>query len=302
MLPIFAIAGPTASGKTSCAIEAVEFLRKEGIDSEIINSDSIQLYKDLRILTAFPSKRELLSATHHLFGILDPFDTYSVAKWKESAERIIDKLHNENKIPILCGGTGFYLKAITSGIATIPDIPELHRLKVRERFDEIGRERFMKELFELDPTSKLNKEDTQRILRAYEVISFTGKPLSYWWNISNNCKYSNIKTLILLPERDMLCKHIHNRSVQMLEMGAIDEVKSFLLEYPNYQGPLDRVIGLSEIRQHLDQKITKEELVDKIFIRTRQYAKRQSTWFRHQMKNAIYSEMVTQEFLKKFFI
>lgn len=300
MLPVFVIAGPTASGKTSCAIKVVEALRKKGADCEIVNADSIQLYKDLKILTAFPTREELSRARHHLFGVLEPFDLYSVAKWKEIAELMIDKLHKEGKIPILCGGTGFYLNSIISGIASIPEVPESHRLKVKERFDQIGRERFVEELFALDPSSKLNKDDTQRILRSYEVITFTGKPLVYWWGKSNYRKYSNIKSLVLLPNRELICNNIRIRCGQMIEAGAIDEVKEFLNKYPDYQGPLDRVIGLLETKMYLNNEISKEELIEKIVIRTRQYAKRQSTWFRHQMKNAVFCEVMTPELIDNF--
>lgn len=298
--PIFIVAGPTASGKTGFAIELAENLRQKGVCCEIVNADSIQLYKELKVLTAFPSLNEMNQVPHHLFGILGSFETYSVVKWKQVAEAKIDELHNDGKIPILCGGTGFYLNAIIHGIAKIPDVPESYRKEVFEKFQKIGREEFMKELLKLDPGNELSQNNTQRILRAYEVASFTGKPLSYWWNHGNHPKYNNIKTLVLLPTRERLRENILKRAVWMLKNGAIDEVRMFQKKYPYYKGPLDKVIGFVEIRDFLNQQISKEVLIDRIFVRTRQYAKRQSTWFRHQIPNAKFAETGSKNVLVEF--
>ena len=299
MLPVFIIAGPTASGKTGLSIRLAENFEKKGIYCEIINADSIQLYNDLKILTAFPSSDEMSRAPHRLFGILGPYETYSVARWKQSAESEIDKLHSQGKIPILCGGTGFYLNAIIRGISDIPDVPKYHRQKVFEKFQNLGRTKFFEELSELDPTNKLDINNTQRILRAYEVVTFTGKPLSYWWSQGNISKYNDIRKLVLLPPREKLRENILKRSVQMINNGAIEKVREFLSRYPNYHGPLDRVIGFSEIRDFLNQKISKEQLTESMFIKTRQYAKRQSTWFRNQMPDAEFAETISSDITDK---
>ncbi len=298
-LSVYIVAGPTASGKTGFAIRLAESFRKKGIFSEIINADSIQLYSELKTLTAFPSPNEIIRVTHHLFGILDPFETCSIGKWKQVAEAKIDELHIQGKIPILCGGTGFYLNSIVHGIAKIPDVPESYRKEVFEKFQRIGREKFMKELLELDSENKLDQGNTQRILRAYEVASFTGKPLSYWWAQGNNSKYDNVKTIVLLPPKKKLRENILKRAIQMLKKGAIEEVREFLSRYPNYKGPLDRVIGFSEIQDFLNQKISRKELLEKMFIKTRQYAKRQSTWFRHQIPNAKFTEIASEGIIDK---
>jgi len=300
LLPIFIIAGPTASGKTGFAIELAEKFKKKGVSCEIVNADSIQLYNELKILTAFPSSDEMNRVPHHLFGILEPFETFSVGKWKQVAEAKIDELHKQGKIPILCGGTGLYLNSIVQGIAKIPDVPESYRKEVWEKFQEIGREKFMEELLKLDPGNELNPNNTQRILRAYEVASFTGKPLSYWWSQGNNSKYDNIKTLVLLPPKERLRENILKRAVQMVNNGAIEEVRGLLSRYPNYKGPLDRVIGFTEIQDFLKRKISLEELIDRMVIRTRQYAKRQSTWFRNQMPQAKYAEAVISDVIDEF--
>lgn len=302
MLPVFIIAGPTASGKTGLSIKLAEELKKKGICCEIVNADSIQLYNDLKILTAFPSSDEMSRVPHRLFGILGPYETYSVARWKQSAESEIDKLHSQGKIPILCGGTGFYLNAIIRGISDIPDVPEYHRREVFEKFKNLGRTKFFEELSELDPTNKLDINNTQRILRAYEVVTFTGKPLSYWWSKGNNSKYNDIRKLVLLPPREKLRENILKRAVQMIDNGAIGEVREFLSRYPNYKGPLDRVIGFAEIHDFLNQKISKEQLTESIFIKTRQYAKRQSTWFRNKMPDAEFTETVSSDMIDKFML
>jgi tRNA dimethylallyltransferase len=289
LLPVFIIAGPTASGKTSFAIELAEKFKEKGSRCEIINADSIQLYNELKILTAFPSSDEMSRVPHHLFGMLKPFETYSVGKWKQLAEAKIDELHSQGKIPILCGGTGFYLNSIINGIAKIPDVPESYRKEVFEKFQRVGRSKFMEDLLKLDPENQLNPNNTQRILRAYEVASFTGKPLFYWWRQGNKSKYKNIKKIVLLPPKEKLRENILKRAIQMVNNCAIEEVQEFLSRYPNYTGPLDRVIGFVEIQDFLNQKISKEDLIECMFIRTRQYAKRQSTWFRHQMADATFA-------------
>ena len=293
-----AIVGPTASGKTSASIELAEILQKKGIITGIINSDSIQLYKDLKILTAFPSEEQMRQTPHHLFGILKANEKISVAEWKSMAESKI----NEIQIPIICGGTGFYVNAIISGIATIPEVPTEHREKVAEKFLSMGREKFFEELAAIDPKicEVLHPNNTQRILRAYEVITFTGKSLLFWWEQGKVRESYHNKVVVILPKRERLNKSILDRTYQMIANGAVEEVVEFLESNPNYSGPLDKVIGFKEIREFLNDKISKEELIEKIFVRTRQYAKRQSTWFRNQMKDAIFLEspkQITQTFL-----
>ena len=300
-LPVFIVAGPTASGKTGFAIRLAEKFRDEGNHCEIINADSIQLYDELKILTAFPSLDEMSKARHHLFGILKPFEIYSVGKWKQLAEAKIDELHSQGKIPILCGGTGFYLNSIIHGIAKIPDIPENYRKEVFEKFKKIGRAKFIEDLLKLDPENQLNPNNTQRILRAYEVASFTGKPLSHWWRKGNKSKYKNIKKFVLLPPKEKLRENILKRAIQMIDNRAIEEVQEFLSRYPNYTGPLDRVIGFVEIQDFLNQKISKENLIECMFIRTRQYAKRQSTWFRHQMADATFAGAGFEDLIAEIF-
>lgn len=296
------IGGPTASGKTALAIHLAENLQNFfNISAEIINADSVQMYKDLKILTAYPSEQELARVPHRLFGILEPQESSSVASWLARAKIELDRLKSENKVAILCGGTGFYLRAIFEGIAEIPEIPQEVRQNVWNLFKKIGRDAFFQKLTELDPETpqKLHKNDTQRILRAYEVIEFTGKTLKEWWEEKDKDKRKNKeekkseeeerKTLVLLPERDFLRKKAAKRIEKMLNNGAIEEVEAFNAQNPEYDGPLKEVIGYSEVCEFLQSSTQKRsELVEKISIRTNQYIKRQFTWFKNQLKDATF--------------
>lgn len=279
---IIIIAGPTASGKTRLSIDIALFLEKKiGKQAEIINADSIQMYHDLRTLTAYPSEDELNQVNHTLFGILDAYDISNVALWLEKAHANIERIQKEGKIAIVCGGTGFYIKAIIEGISDIPYIPHDFRKNIFAKFNEIGRDAFFEELSSIDQYShrNLNKNDTQRILRAYEIASFTGKPLSEWWAASRKANYNPI-SFVLLPNKEKIHTKSLNRILKMIQKGAIDETKEFNKQYPNYNGPLRNVIGYKEISENT----TIDECISLMDTRTKQYIKRQSTWFRNQMK------------------
>lgn len=277
------IGGPTASGKTRLAIDTALFLQKEfGLGTEIINADSIQIYRDLKILTAYPFINELKQVKHNLFGILEANELFNVALWLEKANVHINRIQKEGKVAILCGGTGFYIKAITEGISDIPKIPDDFRKSVFAKFNEMGRDAFFEELSIMDLSSykTLNKNDTQRILRAYEIAAFTGKSLSEWWKVPRKTNYNTL-SFILLPDKDKIRISSEIRISEMIRKGAIEEVREFNKRYPNYKGPLRNVIGYKEISEN----ISMDELIPSISIRTRQYIKRQSTWFRNQMKD-----------------
>lgn len=282
---IIVITGPTSSGKTKASLKVAENFQKSSVTTEIINADSIQLYRDLKTLTAFPSDEQLKRVPHNLFGILEPEQSFSVANWKVLAEEKIGELHRNGKIPIICGGTGFYINSLIYGIDDIPEVPLEYREKIYQHFLECGRENFFKKLQDLDPElcRKLHPNNTQRVLRAYEVATFTNKPLSFWWNQTKHPKYKDVQVFVILPNdlADVIYHNIQN----MFDNGVIEEVAEFLKRYPNYSGPLNRVIGLQEIRDFLQTSCPINELIEKIFIKTRQYAKRQSTWFRNKMDN-----------------
>lgn len=297
---VIVIGGPTASGKTDLAIRLSEKIQENlGVSVEIINADSVQMYKDLKILTAYPSEQELQRVPHHLYGILEPYDSSSLASWLDMAKNRMKKLENEKKIAIICGGTGFYINALFRGVAAIPDIPLKARLEVQSLFSEIGRDAFFEKLKEIDfkASQKLSKNDTQRVLRAYEVAKFTGKTLSEWWKESSGCgehqDKTKMKVVLLFPERELIREKAAKRIKRMLDSGAIEEVEAFNARNPEYDGPLKETIGYYEICNFLSPEdlgsrsiSTYEDLVEKIRIRTNQYIKRQSTWFRNQIKNA----------------
>lgn len=286
------IGGPTASGKTALAIKLAKTLeKKEGQLAEIINADSVQMYDELKILTAYPSNEELAQIKHNLFGVLAPNESSSVASWLERANKELARIHSAEKTAIICGGTGFYIKALLNGVANIPTIPEKVREEVKKYFDEVGRDAFFAELAELDAESakNLHKNDTQRILRAYEVAFYTGKSLSDWWkDAKENRKNNEMLIIVLLPEKAKIRERARIRIHSMIARGAIEEVQTFNEKYPNYIGPLQEVIGYREIcdfTQHKSAK-NKDELIEQIRVRTNQYIKRQSTWFRNKLKNA----------------
>ncbi len=281
---IIVITGPTASGKTDFALKLAENLCHSGQRAEIINADSIQIYKDLTILTAKPTEQDMKRVKHHLFGMFDADIKFSVNDWKILTEQTIDNLLKSNIIPIICGGTGFYIDALVNGISTIPNIPESHRKYVFEIFQKYGRNLFFEKLKKIDPEIciKLHPNNTQRILRAYEVATFTGQPLTYWWKQKEKPKYNFDINIILLP-KIKLYQRIMFRIQKMIEIGAVSEVAEFLQKYQNYNGALSKVIGLNEITSFLNKQISHEKMIELMYIKTKQYAKRQITWFRNKM-------------------
>ena len=280
---IILISGPTASGKSNFAIK----LAKK-INGEIINADSMQVYKDLRILTARPKKKEYKKIKHHLYGFQSVKKKFSTGKWLKLANEKIILIKKRNKIPILVGGTGLYFKALTDGLVKIPNIPNKFRNKIRNLQKKIGQKNFFKQLIKLDPliNEKINPTDVQRSIRAYEIKSFTKKSLVDWFK-NTKSKYTNeefIKIYIDFP-RDNLLEKISLRVDKMLREGAIEEVKKFLKINLRKDNSVNKVIGINEIKDYLNKKYDLKETREKITIKTRQYAKRQSTWARGQMMN-----------------
>jgi tRNA dimethylallyltransferase len=286
------IVGPTASGKSNLALRCAQHLRHNlGIEVEIVNADSIQLYNELKILTAYPPDDALSQVQHHLYGILAPHEISSMNFWFELATAKIQQLQRENKVAIICGGTGLYIGALLNGISNIPSIPPDFRAKVLEKFQQLGRDAFFELLRDLDPNlcKTLHKNNTQRILRAYEVVSYTQKPLSEWWKEDKEKKKGcaeNISPIVLAPPRDKLRAVCELRLEKMMKAGAIGEVEQFAKKYPLYSGSLCNAIGYQEILSLLEEKSSHQDCLKLMLIKTMQYAKRQSTWFRHQLTNS----------------
>jgi len=295
---IILIFGPTASGKSSFAIK----LAKK-INGEIINADSMQVYKELKILSARPSQKDYKNIKHHLYGFQSVKKNFSTGDWLKLVHKKILEIKKRKKIPIIVGGTGLYFKALTNGLVSIPNIPIKLRAKIRSLHKKIGSKSFFSKLIKLDPLSKnkISSSDTQRVIRAYEVKLFTNQSIYDWFkNTQSKFENKNFYKIYLDYPRVGLIERINTRVKDMVKKGAISEVKRFIkLKVPKAK-TASKAIGIEEIRSYLDKKIEIIEVIEKISIKTRQYAKRQSTWGRGNMKdwNKIESDALNK-FLKK---
>ena len=280
---IVLIYGPTASGKSEFAIK----LAKK-VQGEIVNADSMQVYKDLKILTARPLKNKLQKIKHHLYGFQNSKKNFSTGTWLKLASQKILEIKKRKKTPILVGGTGLYFKALTEGIVNIPNIPVGFRKKIRSLHKKSGQKKFFLKLIKIDPLVRnhINPSDSQRSIRAYEIKLFTKKSMYDWFKKtkSNYDQKSFYKIYLDFPRNDLI-ERIAQRARQMIKKGAINEVKKFItLKIPRDKS-VNKAIGVSEIEEYLNKKIEIEEVIEKISVKTRQYAKRQSTWARSNMKS-----------------
>jgi len=280
---IILISGPTASGKSNFSVK----LAKK-INGEIINADSMQIYKELKILTARPNSKEYQNIKHHLYGFQSVRKNFSTGNWLKLVIEKIQLIKKRKKIPILVGGTGLYFKALTNGLVKIPNIPIRFRNKIRSFQKKIGQKKFFTKLIKIDPLIKnrINSSDVQRSLRAYEVKSYTKKSLTDWFK-NTKSKFTEddfFKIYIDFP-RAKLIQKISNRTEQMIKKGAIKEVKKFLKLKVKKDSTSNKVIGINEIRDFLLKNSNLDQTKERISIKTRQYAKRQSTWARGQMIN-----------------
>ena len=280
---IILIFGPTASGKSNFAIK----LAKK-INGEIINTDSMQVYKQLRILSARPDPKYFQNIKHHLYGFIDVQKNFSTGDWLKLAFKKITEVKERNKIPILVGGTGLYFKAILEGLVKIPNIPARFRTKIRNLHNSLGQKKFYQKLIILDPKSKnkINPTDSQRSIRAYEVKKFTKISLVEWFKNTTSLfdKSHFFKIYIDFPREKLILK-INSRTDKMMDMGAINEVKRFIKLNVHKDKSVNKAIGISEIKEYLKKEKKLSEIKEKISIKTRQYAKRQSTWARGNMNN-----------------
>jgi len=279
---IILISGPTASGKSSFAVD----LAKK-INGEIINADSMQVYKEFKILTARPTIKEQKKIKHHLFGFLSIKRKFSTGQWLKLANKKIKELQKRNKTPILVGGTGLYFKALTEGLVKIPKISIKKRKDIISLQKKLGQVSFYKKLIKLDPKIKqiVNPNDIQRSIRAYEVKYFTGKSLVDWYKDTKSLFLKdNFVKLYLDCPKDLLLKRIIIRANKMLLNGILEVKKIKKIKVPKINSS-NKIIGVKEIKDFLDKKQNKAQTVELICIKTRQYAKRQATWARGQMKD-----------------
>ena len=280
---IILIAGPTSSGKSNFA-----FKLAKKINGEIINADSMQVYKQLNILTARPKKKELKKIKHHLYGYCDVKKKYSTGEWIKLLLKKIRDIRIKKKIPIIVGGTGLYFKALTEGLVKIPNIPIKVRNKIIQMQKNLGQKKFYKNLKNYDPLikNKIDKNDVQRSIRAYEIKYQTKKSIYDWFKKTKIFFSSNefIKLYIDYP-REELIKRINFRVEEMFKEGVIQEVKRFNRLKVKKENSSNKVIGIKEITSLLDKQCTLEQAKERIAIKTRQYAKRQATWARGQMQS-----------------
>jgi|TARA_B110000211_G_C13928265_1_gene485991 tRNA dimethylallyltransferase len=280
---IVLLAGPTASGKSKLAIH----LSKK-INGEIINADSMQVYKEFSILSSRPNKQEIKQAKHYLYGLISAKKYFSAGDWLREAKKKINFCFKKNKIPIIVGGTGLYFNTITKGISKIPDIDLKTRNKVRNLFKKIGFAKFYVELLKLDPKvkNKILATDSQRTQRAFEVKLKTKKSLVDWIkNTKSDFTDYDLKKVFIDIPRDELLKKISKRTELMFKHKCINEVKKFNLLKLNQGLSSNKLIGVQEINSYLKDKIDLKQCKELINIKTRQYAKRQNTWARGHMKN-----------------
>ena len=280
-LKIILLAGPTGSGKSDLAIKLSEFL-----DGEIINADSMQIYKEFKILTSRPSTSDEKKVKHHLYGIISVKNKFSTGDWLKLTTIKIKKILKKKKIPIVVGGTGLYFNALLEGLAKIPEIPIKFRSKIRNYQKKIGQKNFYNELLKLDPGVKniISSGDIQRSIRAYEVKKYTQKSLYKWFkNTKSNFDKNLFKKLFINTQREKLIKRINLRTEKIIKEGAIHEVDRFLSLKVKKDMSANKIIGINEIIEYLDKKLSLIEVKEEINIRTRQYSKRQNTWARGKM-------------------
>jgi len=286
---IILIAGPTASGKSKLAIEIA---RK--IKGEIINADSMQVYKEFSVLSSRPTKIDLKKVKHHLYGFQPVKKHFSTGAWLKLVKKQINECLKKKKVPILVGGTGLYFEAITKGISKIPNTNLKARHKIRKLQKKIGQNKFYKKLLKIDPLTKNNIDpsDTQRSIRAYEIKKFTKKSIFEWYKLTKSefKKFQIIKIFIDIP-REKLLKNISSRADQMFKNDCVKEVNFFLRLNIDSSLSVNKIIGVREIKDYQSGVLSLAQAKELINIKTRQYAKRQVTWARGHMLdwNKLYS-------------
>lgn len=278
------IAGPTASGKSALALDLAE-----AFGGTIINADSMQVYGGLEILTSQPDADARARRPHRLYGMLDPADPCSAARWRDLARIEIANTAEAGRLPILVGGTGLYLKTLARGIVPVPSIPEEARAEARRRHAALGGEAFRVELAKLDGDSalRLHAGDTQRLVRAYEVVLGTGVALPEWQRRARETAKADdglrLFTIVLDPPRTDLRAAIARRLDAMVDAGALDEVAALMARDLSPDLPAMKALGVRDLARHVSGSATLSDALAAVAVATGQYAKRQATWFRHQM-------------------
>lgn len=273
------IAGPTAAGKSAAALALAE--RLNGV---IVNTDAMQVYAELPILSGQPTAEEFARVPHRLYGHVSARERYSAGRFQDEAAAELADIRAAGRVAIFTGGTGLYFNVLTRGLSPIPQVPSDIRALVRSRFDAIGREQFHADLVQRDPASAaLRVSDTQRLLRAADVLDATGRPLSHWQAIAGKSVLQNLKLarFVLAPARELLMERIDRRFENMVNRGAVDEVRAARDLDPTL--PAARMLGFPELSRYLRGEQGLDAAVAEAQMATRRFAKRQLTWFRRYM-------------------
>lgn len=276
------ITGPTASGKSALALSLAR--QHDGV---VINADSMQVYDVLRVLTARPSDDEMAGIPHHLYGHVDPRRSYSTGEWLRETSALLADLKDQGRMPVIVGGTGLYFKALTGGLSDMPEIPAEIREHWRSRLVTDGAAALHAVLVERDPevAARLAVEDGQRVVRALEVLEATGQSITTFQDKAGPVVIDPLRArkIVVLPDRSVLHDRINKRFEMMLDQGAVEEVEALLSLELSPDMPAMKAIGVSQIAAMLQGSLSKAEVIALSSAATRQYAKRQMTWFRNQM-------------------
>ena len=277
---IWLIAGPTASGKSALALKLAQ-----AIGGELVNADSMQLYAELELLTARPPREEMLLAPHHLYGVADAADGWSVGRWLEAARAVLADIARWRRTAIVVGGTGLYFRALTQGLADVPSVPRAVTERLTAEYEHTGELALRPRLARLDPeaAARIARGDRQRLVRALAVAEATGRPLSAWQADTQALLAPEAyRAVVLAPPREALYAACDARLATMFEAGAIEEVRALAARGLDPALPAMKAVGVREIIACLDGRIGRDEALARSQQETRRYAKRQLTWFRNQ--------------------
>ena len=295
---IILLAGPTASGKSTLAIRLAQHF-----NGEIVNADSMQIYKEISILTSKPKVEEMENVKHHLYGFISVREKFSTGDWLELSIKKIYEIWKKEKTPIIVGGTGLYFKALTNGLVKIPSIPNKLKLEIKKMHNELGQKNFFDKLIKEDPLAKkfVLPTDTQRSIRVFEVKKFMDKSLfELIKETKSNFTNEVFKKLFINTPKELLHTTIEKRVEKMFKEGALKEVEKFQNMKVYRELSANKILGVKEIKDYLKGKTKLSEAKDLIALKTRQYAKRQFTWSRGHMKSwdMIYSSNINELFKK----
>ena len=275
------ICGPTGAGKSSLALNLAE--KFEGV---IINADSVQIYREIKILSGRPTSDDYRKAPHRLYGIMSIFKPCTLGIWRKMALETIKECELSGRLPIICGGTGLYIKFLLNELSAIPEISPSIKLEAREKLKELGNENFRELLSKNDPASasRIKSGDTNRLLRAWEVFTATTKPLSYWHKKSRKAgSQHKFFKVCLMPERKALYSICDQRFLEFVEQGAVEEARAFDFITASPEVPASKTLGLLELIKYTKGELELSDAIEQAQRTTRRYAKRQLTWFRHQL-------------------